>query len=91
MADRELYPGQFADLQPLPEWTPVPHRPGVLRAQYRGFALETQPSAERRNGQGQLLGLIDGAVREWHDEGPYLRFLLLQEAARMARARDRSQ
>jgi hypothetical protein len=43
-APGELYAGQFAELEPLPEWREVAHLPGVLRATYRGFELETRPS-----------------------------------------------
>lgn len=78
----ELYPGQFADLQPLPEWARVSGYPGYLRTHYRGFDLETRPGTG-----GQWQGLINGSVRESHSEGEYLRFLLIKEAARMAKGR----
>ena len=83
MADGEFYPGQFDKLKPLPEWHGVSHLPGVERADYRGFMLEI-----RRSAGPDHIGLINGSVREWHDERPYLRFLLLTEAARLAEKRD---
>jgi hypothetical protein len=78
----EMYPGQFTHLLPLPEWHPVDHLPGVLRTDYRGFQLETRPGRDGHNGKA---GLIDGSIREWHGEGVYLRYLLLDQAARLAK------